>query len=448
MCRIIKNVAGAAEAEQRLVSTMINIERGALTVGDRGEPLPAPHAAYPTLEVKPVTKRGLPTVYHLKPTVGIVFYTAGTGFHIPSFVARLRTGLAKHGYEHLIAYRTTAITPCATIKKIPDLQADTTIIGPRKPYKKGKIDSSAGLPARLMLFTPPLHEELPTHVSYRAGFTWVFMSIGAIVDMQMVGGAPALNALMASALYDDAGLIRLENDAIIHKLSSTDIITPALPPAIQKAVDFGFNSTVVVVTRKGATRTLELSGSVPIDDAGITRVVGEVPWSTLKTCNEEAKDMSCPMCMAPLWGEVYAIVDPHMPRGNELDGTWQFTPFDGIPPGASILEGRSVVVCKYCARRLCAGLPGHLQCTVVRTRVACTHDQAWEKSRHKFLLALTQAGTAGVTPIPDMSGWFTVGVAGSEFVLRPAGPGAYSCTAIPQISARPILNIPNLSVQT
>lgn len=436
--RVIKNTSGAAEAEQRLVSTMINMERGALTVDDRGGPLPAPHAPFPTHETKPVTKRGLPVTYHLRPSVGIVFYTAGTGFQVSAFVARMQAALHKYGYDHLTAHRAVALTPCATIKKAPELKEVTQIEGPRKPYRKGKAMEET--PARLMLFTPALLEELPPHVSYRAAFTWVFMAIGAIVG-KTVRNASMLNALMASALYDDAGLIKLANNAIVHGLKPADIVTPAIPPLLQKAVDTGFGSTVVVVTRKGAGRALELSGCIPGPDTGLARVTKVVPWATLRIGNQ---DMSCPICRAPLWGDVYAVVDPRMPRGGELDGVWNLVPFDGLEYSSSILEGRAVAVCKYCARNLCGMIASHLQCSIVLTSVPHTHDEAFGAGARKNLLALTQAGAGGVTPVPGFPGYFVVGPAGSEFILRPAGSTSYSCTAVPQFSSRPIISVPNL----
>jgi hypothetical protein len=279
------------------------------------------------------------------------------------------------------------------------------------------------------------------------------MPIGAIIDtsradMYRFDNAQKLNAIMASVLYDDAGLVALKDNAIIHCLKPSDIAIPPLLPAIQKAAETGFNSTVVVVTRKGASHALELSGSVPGDDAGITRVVGEVPWASLKISDAICtKDMPCAICAAPLWGEVYAIVDPRMPSGDELDGVCSFRRFDGIAKNDSILDGCSVIVCKYCARNLCSKLPGHLQCTVVRTRVARSHDEAFAEGPRKDLLAVTQAGAAGVTPVPDMPGWFIVGGAGSEFVVKPAWSSAFSHTAIPQISSYPILNVPNLIEQ-
>ena len=443
--RVIKNTSGAAEAEQRLVSTMINIERGALTVDDRGGPLPAPHAPFPTYQTEPITKRGLPVIYHLRPSVGIVFYTAGAGFQVSAFVARIQAALHKYGYDHLTAHRAVALTPCATIKKAPELKEATQIMGPRKPYKKGKAMEE--MPARLMLFTPELHEELPPHVSYRAAFTWVFMAIGAIVG-KLVRNASMLNALMASALYDDAGLIKLANNAIVHSLKPSDIASPAIPPLLQKAIDTGFGSTVVVVTHKGAGFALELSGCIPGPDTGLTRTTKVVPWATLKTGNQELKDMSCPICRAPLWGDVYAIVDPRMPKGGELDGVWSFMPFDGLGYSSSILEGRAVVVCKYCARNLCGMIAEHLQCSVVRTSMPRTHDEAFGVGARKDLLALTQAGAGGVTPVPGFPGYFVVGSVGSEFILRPAGVTTYSCTAVPQFSSRPIISVPNLVEQT
>jgi hypothetical protein len=447
--RIIRNTSGAAEAEQRLVATMINIERGALTVDDRGAPLPAPHAPFPTYVSEPVTKRGLPVTYHLRPSVGIVFYTAGAGFQISTFVNHIQAALHKYEYDHLTTHRAVALTPCATIKKAPELEGATHVAGPRKPYKKAK--AMEGLPARLLLFTPALFEEVPSHVSYRAAFTWVFMAIGAIVG-KSVRNASMLNALMASALYDDAGLIKLTNNAIVHDLKPSDIAIPVIGASLQKAVDssFALTSTVVVVTRKGAGHALELSGCVPNSDTQhngysvVTRAAKVVPWSALQICNQELNDLSCPVCRAPLWGDVYAIVDPRMPKDGDIDGTWSFTPFDGLGYGDSILEGRAVAVCKYCVRNLCGSMADHLQCSVVRTSVPRTHDEAFGEGTRKDLLALTRAGADGVTPVPGFPGHFIVGGAGSEFILKPMGTTTYSCTAVPQFSARPIISVPNL----
>ena len=187
--RIIRNVSGAAEAEQRLIATMHNIERASLAVDDRGEPLSAPLAPYPTYVVKPTTTKGLPVTYHIKATVGVVFYTAGTGFQLLPLINRIRDGLAKFGYQHLTSYCATSVSPCATVRKMPSLDESTHVMGPRKPYRKPHTDKPDTLPARLILFTPPLHNEVPPHISYRARFTWVFMPIGAIVGLKMVTDA-------------------------------------------------------------------------------------------------------------------------------------------------------------------------------------------------------------------------------------------------------------------
>lgn len=476
MVRVIKVTSSTAEAERRLVSTMINIERGALTVSDDGEALPLPHTPYPTIEVKPTTKRGLPVSYHLKPTVGVVYYTAGSGFQIQSFIDRVSKGLGQYGYGHLTSYRAITVSPCAIVKNTLELDECTAVVGPRRPYRKGKGGIKPS--ARLILFTDPSCEDVPSHISYRAAFTWVFTSIVPLLSIR--GGprsAAELNAIMSSVVYDDAGLVKLDNGKIVYEFTKDDLTIPKLPEELLKVGEVGLSTVAVIVTRAGGKLSLELSGCIPSSDAGITRVAKTVPWDTsfesldpltdsasaspsassalptaadplTTNASDEHKEtiLSCHMCSTPLWGEVYILDNPKMPTGRELDGAWPaFAPFGGIKGGEPMLQGNSSCICKYCARKLCASVATHLDCKVLRSHLKITHNEAFGSATPwKFLVPLITYCAGRVTAVPDMPGHFLLGPAGSEIVLRPHGPASLACTAVPHLSSRPILSVPNL----
>ena len=493
--RVIANTSGAVEAEQRLVATMVNIEHGALVVDDRGEPLGAgPPQPYPTLRVEPLTAGGLPLVYRLKPAVGVVFYTAGAGFQIGPFVHRVQAALARHGYGHLLAHRATSASPCVTVRthrSPPALDEVTSVVGPRKPYGRGGGDRPEQQPdrqpARLLLYTPAHCEELPDQVSHRAGFTWVFTSIGAIAGLARVEGPAALNALMASVLYDDAGLVRLANNSTVHLLPAAAVALPALPAAIRgldpkalaslgvlgptaQAPRLGGARAVFVITRRGtgvaSHRSLELSYAIPGPLTGVTYLARNVTWESLRpSCAERAKapgegasssgaeaagaGLKCPLCTTPLWGDVFALDNPLMPAppvaganppNPPLDGSWGAPlAYDVVGPGEPVLEGRALVICRFCARNLCPKVGAHLSCAIYRSRVGRTHDEAFAGHALEPLLAITRAAAEGLAPVPDMPGYFLVGAGEKAFVLAPAGTSQWETTAVASLSSRAVL---------
>src|SRR5262245_6727434 len=114
--KVIKPVAGTADAERRLVRSMLCMEHGAVAVGPDCAPLPPPHEPWPTVRLSPVTKKGLPAEAHYRPTVGIVFYTVGPAFSVRELVGRVAARLGELPEDHLRGHRAVAATPCSMLR--------------------------------------------------------------------------------------------------------------------------------------------------------------------------------------------------------------------------------------------------------------------------------------------------------------------------------------------
>lgn len=466
MVKIIRNLRGAAEAEQRLVAAMLNTEHAAAVFDDRGARAAGRAPPYPTIRVPPRTAEGLAVTYHLKPVVGVVFYTAGAGFNLGAFLARVHAALDRHGYGHLAPPRATAAPPSATLRQSLALEMVTALVGPRKPYSRASAGSAAGLPARMLLFTPLSQLGLPDQVSYRAAFTWVFMPVSAVIGVSVRDGR-SLNALLASALYDDAGLTTLADGSTVHHLSAKDFEARPLPApfaALPAAVGWHRSegdplaAAVAVISGRGGGRRLDVTLALPGETAGLTPSCAEVPWAALRPSRGEfpppapaaagaagasaPAPLACLLCSTPLWGEVYALRDPRRPgSANFQAALWANARIWGgelVPEGGSFLEGRDALLCRFCARGITAETAASLGCTLVRSRAPLSAEEALRGHRLEPLLAVARASHA-IREVPELWGCFLVGTGPDAFVLAPITAPPHLTMSRPALSALPIL---------
>lgn len=265
MVRFIKVGEDAEAAETTLVATMLNMEHGALAYDAKGEPLPAPHAPYPTVTIPAASRHGRAMRYHLRPTVGYVFYTANLAFRLDAFIQRVADALSARGHEHIAALRVADITPHASIKtrRHGEGGADGALLTEKACIPATVVTKSLAeyvqrdgeappLPARILASLPWLDGKLHSHISRCAGFTWIFASAAAIIESSttVLEGAPTatggrapsssvpatvyatqFNARTASILYDVASLATCADGADIDRVTMAHFtpIEPARP---------------------------------------------------------------------------------------------------------------------------------------------------------------------------------------------------------------------------
>ena len=413
--RIIKITKTTAEAERRIAAIMYCMEQGARIVDDEGKELKAPHAPFPEIKMNSKTDQGHAVKISYKPTVGIIFYSAGPGFSPRALAERLREAMRAYGDAHLLTHKPVAVTPCATLRHRPHVIAGTEVIGPRLPYKK-RDEAEIGI-ARTILFTPIDYCDHPYHISLRSAFTWIIMNGAAAIDLQCLS-MPEFNASVASVFYDAAGIISLDDNAEVPRVEPSDVVLPGLPDEIknalaepdrpdpyipQEAILIQRNTGAMIIVGDNATLTVRRPPQMPQT---------EEKWGASKNVHVDLKNMSCISCKAPLWGEVVLIKAPKEPqRTTDVDG---WLPNLYLNPGADILGGRAVAICRFCYRILPACVPAHLRSSLVRSRIYRTQDVALKGTHLEHMIPLVTAGRA--TPVPDVMGAFSVG---EKFVIAP-----------------------------
>jgi hypothetical protein len=181
-----------------LIREMLAIERGNY---DDGTPTP-------TVVIPPKTSGGLPTTVHYKTVVGIVYYSMPAmltedgkwrqdEIYISMLVQKIYGILSRYN-EHLSGYRATAASTATIMRHKNRVRPETILCGPKSSFKL--TTDSFILPARIIFWS--FDEEIPSHISKIAAFTWYFLPIESAIELPANSSAN-VNALVASIYYDE-----------------------------------------------------------------------------------------------------------------------------------------------------------------------------------------------------------------------------------------------------
>jgi hypothetical protein len=429
-------------SERRLAAFMFCVENGARVVDDDGKALKAPHAPFPEIKVDPRTEQGLPVIVTYKPAVGIIFYSAGSGFSARALAARLRDQMDVYGDAHLRGHRSVAVTPCATLRHKPHVVPGTELVGPRVPYQKRPAEDAKEVSARSILFTPPDYCDIPSHVGYRSVFTWIIMNGAPSIGLKMTSMAD-FNAVVASAFYDTAGILSpsLEDGSDTMSVTAEDLSLPQPPDDIRDALSTPRkgNEALLIDRRTGIITVVGDANTLTMRrPADLPRL--DEKWGSSPNANIDLKELSCLVCGVPLYGDVVLIKAPLEPRQAADIDAWP--PVDMIlQPGANILGGRSAAICRFCYQVIPECAINHLRCTLVRSKIQRDQAAALRGSDLQHLVPVVTAGQA--VPVPGTVGVFSVG---EKFLIAPpARP--FMEIGFPELMATelPVLRYPALA---
>lgn len=433
--KIVKPFDGAVAAERRLVSIMLCIEHGAAAFGPDMAPLPPPHRPWPVISVPPVTTRGLATTVHYRPTVGVVFYTAGEGFDVKQLVTRVSAALAKVSDAHLKTHRATATTPAVVVRHANRVAGGNLVVGPKKCFRK-PAGAAADYPARLLMWTPPADRDLPPHYSIRAAFTWVFMPITAALDVRTFASMSEVNALVASAFYDGAMISRHADGSEIFKMAIEDFDFPRAPESVG-AEPAGPKGKGALFVHPGTAR-VEYVGCHTNLACRQGRPFAQLParpWNPDDLVLRAPGRFQCCCCDAPAAGDALVLFGLRVPASHGHREWFMFASRQGSPILHGENENKGLLLCVRCwdALESPACIATHMAGRVERTVVPLTQAQACASIPEYRDLAPILDGV--VSPVPNIAGAFTVQTAQGSVVLAGAMLGPYPALVVPEVSA-------------
>lgn len=459
---VVKPVDGRVAAERRLAARMLCLEHGAISHGADLAPKPPPHEPYPVVELPPCTKQGLPILAHYRPTVGVVFYTAGEGFVIREFVESLSALLAGAGEEHLKGARAVAASPSAVLRHRGRVRGGHLLVGPRKCSRKPPPPpETGGYPARLLQWTPPSSLRLPPHWSSRAAFTWVFMPVTAALALGAgpYGGMDEVNAAVAAVFYDGGLLSRHADGASAGRLTLADFGFPELPARFGEgagpAAASGHGTGALLYEGAGGRGRLTFVGqhlclgrlraagrpaAVCDYDPGSLLSFGAAGGAAGGVLAESSAlgggaAPQCWACAAPLGGEALVVRDPRAPPSG-AHREWFFSL---VPPSAPLLPAgardKGLLLCYYCWGFLESPgcLTEHMGAHVSRVVIPFSQAEACAATPGYACLAPLLSGQAA--PVRGVDGAFTVTLGGETVVLAGENLGAYPALSVPELAA-------------
>ena len=484
--RVIKPAIGNpddADAKMRLAAEMLCIEHGACAIGPDLKPLPAPHKPWPVVEIPPLTEQGLPYTVHYRPTVGIVYYTAGNDFIINRFVEQIANLLNQVSDKHLHAYRAISASPSTVMRHKGRTVSETLIVASRKCYKKPVMSLVCPLPSRLLQWTPPDVTEIPLHYSIKAGFTWVFMPVSVAFTLGVDGfnSMASVNAVVSAVFYDHSNASIVEDGKLI-KLLRPSLFKNIAPPPFLKS--FG---KIKAFENQEETETIyeELRptrGAILIENSGKMTFIGHsdalaasaqgFPWPLTanaqweklptETWNPENILLSkkhcmafvCVNCLAPIGGDAIVMRNPRKPKEQFHNG-WVYN--YRTASGELILDGgnakKGLLLCPFCWNSFESScLVSHMKARLTRTVIPFSQSEVATMCPGYERLAPVLSGRA--VAMDSVPGAFIIITKESEprgaFILTIPLYGKYPTITNPRIAGMglPVItNVPLIEVR-
>lgn len=377
-----------------LVAEMLCLEHGNRAFDSKMQPLPKPHALWPTITIQPKTTRGLPYTIHCRPSVGVVFYILPAAQSISKVVHSVAAKLRVAGASHLCeSYRTRSTTTLTMEQSNLNVTPETIVFGMRMCFKKG-VKAEVSLPARLLLWTPPQGADLPMHSSKRAAFTWVFMPVDYAINSNIN------HIVLSSILYDATNVCSLDAGVDVDRLLWDSFQQPPPPPLISTIVC----CECLIITPK----SISLVKNTQILQYRFIPIPMSEKWNPQSMLT--AKDIQtfhCMQCDIPLGGKCVVL--------RELEDT------DGpVCFGECAADG--VLLCVYCWNTF--GIVAH-RYKVYRTEIPISQSEVAMADKKYASIAPILAGTAA--PFPEVDGAFIVTlVDGTKVILTTPALGKYS----------------------
>lgn len=373
-----------------LAATMLNIEHGARVVSDAGEPLARQLPGFNNVLVPPLTDGAPAVTYHVRPAVGIVFHTPCSGFDQRELLEEMAAQLGAHGRSHLTrGHRVVKATPSALLYhhgRVADV--DRVIASPRR-HAAGEA-AAPTYPARMFIEAPAGEAELPSHISYRAAFTWIFMSLAPMINVVEVTGMKVFNAQVASVVYDAARVLSVADRAVRYSLSSADLCIPALAPGLRAAMATLEQRGLAILVDPEERELVLLSPDHTLCCAERTTVLGSYPLQPGKKAGE-----SCFTCEMPTWGEYLSVRGLRWPGGRGLDGELEEREEPELKRGEPVRgEDAPLHACRYCFRGFPVCFDQHFAgAQITRVDSGLTQAQALAgDATYRKLLPLLRAG--------------------------------------------------------
>jgi hypothetical protein len=416
----MKYISGAgcsrAEVLDRLAQAMINTERAALVYGDDGTLLPEPHAPYPTVTVEPQTTLGFPTVYHITPTVGIVFYVPEPKLAPRAFARLLSARIALYGFAHLLGYRTVEATPHASIQHFGGNGSITpeTAFSEKLPTKK-PVSKARAQPARMFCvpdaasITDYGTVQMP-YISTTAAFTWIFSPVSYILRFagHNISSMNLCNALVSSVLYDGAGVCALDNNAVILAAADVRLLPAGVPAGLETLEEelkprYGisleklqdswlvFDRAPAEQNRYGRETVVYARSPARYPRVVAARLLHVMPAGDEPPCPPETQ---CLMCGLVPWGCMYVMRNARMSHyGVEMSVLRD--PDDGV------------LICRFCFDNIDSQADTALQLQYEQYSTARTQAQALELGDKPAIAALVSMGD--VVMLPGLPGAYCIG---------------------------------------
>lgn len=378
-------------AVARIAACMYNFETGRKHFDEKGNKIPTigkrPHAPFPVITIPSKTTKGKDITVQYRPTVGIVFYTAGPGFDPMKLAFDLRTELAKFNTNgdhcaHLGGFRATDVSPCTTLRKNIPISDGTVIT------QSGAQQILRQTITRQIIIKSVDDLQLPSYISKQSAFTWVIMNAGGIVNVGCYNMI-TFNALSASVIYDHADAI--SGDSVKVLLTASDIKASPVPENIKKALTVVGNGWFMApqnphvgVLIEAKTGEISIVGNRSTLGGGRTFCLPSTfrKWDDLKTTNRDFNELNCGFCHIPLANDVIVVMQPLQHEPNTVNDIYGFTHY---PPGSKIIGDRGFAVCLFCYISLPTCIVSHLRCDIIHSRIERTQIEAfkgnttWEK---------------------------------------------------------------------
>jgi hypothetical protein len=459
-----------AAAETRLVAAMYNMEHAAIVCDDKLAPLPAPHKLWPTVAVPPVTELGLPSTVHYKPSLAVVYHELGEA-EVVRFVARVSAAVDALGDAHLRGHRAAMATPAVVIRHTGRAIGGSIKAEVAEPFRLRLVESE--LPSRMYLWVnpaaPPSYTTPPPHFSARAVFTWVFLPVARALDIRQFVCLDAVNAMVASVLFDSVGMCRHPDAAEIFKLTMEDFVHSQIG-ALPKTLDFTRvaesqsagtrrrpgNTAALLVKRDGSIELVGHYLNLRRPAAAHSRAaLPALKWNPRQIATPGAKTNlpghQCCSCAVPVSGPAVVFAGAKIPVRAEGVHREPYAYYrmpgesgDEILPETKHPASKRFLLCLRCWNHLDSPrcLTGHLGAKAWAVTVPLTQAEACANSPGFEGLAPLLAGTAA--DIPGVAGAFVVSAAGAKFIVAGANLGAYpglSETALARLKLPIVANL-------
>lgn len=381
---IIVDVSGTFGARiKALAAMMLNVELGATVFAPDLGRLPETERA-PTLVLEiPARVEGRPPVdMTCTPSVGVV-YCSREGRRPVSEIVNGVAPLLEKESAHLGRALAVGASPNTLVEGGPGPRACQYVQGPLKMTHFH--DQEMLWVRRRIIYMDSGVYVAPPNTSWRAGFTWVFMGIGA--PLAFSGGGVSsnsvFNALVAGLVFDEATLTRFKPGPPVFEVRSQDFVRPpatAWAQELQSEIRSECKRGALVLRVGQDGTVLGLSADRPPSGRPPPRVEGEEAWGS-KPLYQAALQQSSPRCLvcdAYLHGQAYVLRDVGFPSATvvhtRLCLRFLSTELSGQD---SVLGEFGVGVCRECYTIVPECFGGHSRGTWWHTRLSLSQQEAY-----------------------------------------------------------------------